>query len=125
MIVHKVDRLARNRVDDVEINLAIRAAGATLVSATENIDETPKGMLLHGIMSSFAEYYSRNLATEVLKGMGQKAKGGGTVGMAKIGYRNVRAISVKGVRCAPSRSTPTARRSSLGRSRPTPRGSGR
>lgn len=55
VIVHKVDRLARNRVDDVEINLAIRAAGAALVSATENIDETPNGMLLHGIMSSFAE----------------------------------------------------------------------
>src|SRR4051794_29919398 len=28
VIVHKVDRLARNRVDDVSINLAIRQAGA-------------------------------------------------------------------------------------------------
>ena len=27
VIVHKVDRLARNRADDVEINLAIRKAG--------------------------------------------------------------------------------------------------
>ena len=43
-------------------------AGVTLVSATENIDETPSGMLLHGIMSSIAEFYSRNLATEVVKG---------------------------------------------------------
>src|SRR5206468_8876579 len=39
VIVHKVDRLARNRADDVEITLAIRAAGATLVSCSENIDE--------------------------------------------------------------------------------------
>src|SRR5262249_53387172 len=30
VIVHKIDRLARNRADDVEITLAIRAAGATL-----------------------------------------------------------------------------------------------
>ena len=45
----------------------------TLVSATENIDETPSGMLLHGIMSSIAEFYSRNLATEVVKGLSQKA----------------------------------------------------
>ena len=29
-IVHKVDRLARNRVDDVEINLALSQAGVTL-----------------------------------------------------------------------------------------------
>ncbi|AKE89625.1 recombinase family protein [Rhodococcus aetherivorans] len=84
VLVHKVDRLARNRVDDVEINLAIRKSGATLVSATENIDETASGMLLHGIMSSIAEFYSRNLATEVLKGMEQKAKTGGTPGKAPL-----------------------------------------
>lgn len=39
VLVHKVDRLARNRVDDVEITMAIKKAGAPLVSATENIDE--------------------------------------------------------------------------------------
>ncbi|MBK6887815.1 MAG: recombinase family protein [Tetrasphaera sp.] len=89
VIVHKVDRLARNRIDDVEISLALKNAGVTLVSASENIDETPSGMLLHGIMSSIAEFYSRNLATEVVKGMSQKAKTGGTPGRAPIGYRNV------------------------------------
>lgn len=89
VLVHKVDRLARNRVDDVEITMAIKKAGATLVSATENIDETPSGMLLHGIMSSIAEFYSRNLATEVHKGMSQKAKTGGTPGKAPLGYLNV------------------------------------
>jgi site-specific DNA recombinase len=97
VIVHKVDRLARNRLDDVEINLAIQKAGVTLVSATENIDETPSGMLLHGIMSTIAEFYSRNLANEVTKGMTQKAKSGGTPGLAPIGYRNVRRISADGV----------------------------
>jgi site-specific DNA recombinase len=96
VIVHKVDRLARNRIDDIEINLALRQAGVTLVSATENIDETPSGMLLHGIMSSIAEFYSRNLANEVTKGMTQKAKTGGTPGKAPLGYRNVRLISAEG-----------------------------
>jgi site-specific DNA recombinase len=90
VIVHKVDRLARNRVDDVEINLALTASGSQLVSCTENIDETPSGMLLHGIMSSIAEFYSRNLATESRKGMLQKAKGGGTVNAAPFGYLNSR-----------------------------------
>lgn len=52
VIVHKVDRLARNRADDVEIVMAIRQSGAQLVSVTENIDETPSGLLMHGIMSS-------------------------------------------------------------------------
>ena len=96
VIVHKVDRLARNRIDDVEINLALQKAGVTLVSATENIDETPSGMLLHGIMSTIAEFYSRNLANEVVKGMGQKARTGGTPNRAPLGYRNVRAASDEG-----------------------------
>ena len=88
-IVHKVDRLARNRADDVAIHLALKDSGVILVSATENIDETPSGMLLHGIMSTIAEFYSRNLASEVAKGMMQKAATGGTVGRAPIGYLNV------------------------------------
>ncbi len=92
VIVHKVDRLARNRADDVNINIAIRAAGAQLVSVSENIDETPSGMLLHGIMSSIAEFYSRNLGTEIVKGMSQKAKTGAYPGMAPIGYLNGREV---------------------------------
>ena len=90
VIVHKVDRLARSREDDVSITLAIRKAGAQLVSATENIDETPSGKLLHGIMATIAEFYSSNLAMEAKKGMRQKAKSGGTLGLAPVGYRNIR-----------------------------------
>ena len=90
VIVHKIDRLARNREDDVEINKALSRAGVRLVSTTESIDETPSGMLLHGIMSSIAEFYSRNLANEVVKGMSQKVRNGGTVGKVPLGYRNVR-----------------------------------
>jgi site-specific DNA recombinase len=92
VIVHKVDRLARNRADDVVINLALKQAGAELVSVSENIDQTPSGLLLHGIMSSIAEFYSRNLAAEVIKGSTQKAKNGGTPTRAPLGYRNVRRI---------------------------------
>ena len=88
-IVHKVDRLARNRADDVAIHLALQQAGVQLVSTTENIDDTASGMLLHGIMASIAEFYSRNLAAESIKGMTQKAKTGGTPTKAPLGYVNV------------------------------------
>jgi DNA invertase Pin-like site-specific DNA recombinase len=92
VIVHKVDRLARNRYDDVTINVALQQAGVTLVSCTESIDETPSGMLMHGMLSAFAEFYSRNLAAEVMKGTMQKVSGGGTVGKAPTGYLNFRAL---------------------------------
>jgi site-specific DNA recombinase len=90
VIVHKVDRLARNRADDVTISLELQAAGVTLVSCTESIDETPSGKLVHGIMASIAEFYSRNLANEVMKGTLQKVKTGGTPTLAPLGYLNVR-----------------------------------
>ena len=96
VIVHKLDRLARNRADDVEINRAFEEAGVRLVSTSENIDQTPGGMLLHGIMSSIAEFYSRNLANEVIKEMGEKARNGGTLGKAPLGYLNVRARDENG-----------------------------
>lgn len=88
-IVHKLDRLARSRADDVAIHFALKQAGVTLVSTSENIDETPSGMLMHGIMSSIAEFYSRNLANEVTKGLVQKASLGGTVTRAPLGYKNI------------------------------------
>ena len=89
-LVHKLDRLARNRADDVKIHESLISSGVTLVSATESIDQTPSGMLVHGIMSSIAEFYSRNLATEVTKGLTQKVAQGGTPMRAPIGYLNVR-----------------------------------
>ena len=90
VIVHKIDRLARNRGDDVDITRSLQKAGVKLISTTESIDETPAGMLLHGIMSSIAEFYSRNLSNEVIKGLSQKAKNGGTNYRAPLGYINVR-----------------------------------
>jgi len=107
VIVHKVDRLARNRADDVAIVMAIREAGAQLVSTSENVDETPSGLLLHGIMSSIAEFYSKNLATEIIKGSTQKAKKGGTPYKAPLGYATT-ASGSRAARSAPSSSIPTA-----------------
>ncbi len=89
VIVHKIDRLARNRLDDATINVAIQQAGARLVSCSENIDETPSGVLLHGIMASISEFYSVNLSNEVSTKMAQKAKKGGFPSRAPIGYLNV------------------------------------
>lgn len=89
-IVHKLDRLARDRLVDLEIQRNLIEAGVTLVSVTESIDETPSGTLVHGVMSAIAEFYSKNLAAEVTKGLTQKIATGGTPGRAPLGYLNVR-----------------------------------
>lgn len=41
VIVHKVDRLARNRADDVELNKRFDEFGVRFVSTIENIDQAP------------------------------------------------------------------------------------
>lgn len=96
VVVHKVDRLARNRTDDATLTNAIHDSGARLVSSTEAIDVTPGGRLVHGIMTSIAEFYSQNLATEVKKGMRQKVLQGGSVGRAPLGYLNTRTRDADG-----------------------------
>ena len=90
VVVHKIDRLARNIEDHVAIRAGLRKAGVQLVSVTENIEESASGKLVEGIHALMAEFYSANLATEVRKGMTQKAKQGRWPAKAPIGYMNVR-----------------------------------
>jgi site-specific DNA recombinase len=90
LIVHKVDRLARNRADDIAINMLLKKYGVTLVSCMENIDDTPSGRLLYGLLAEIAQFYSGNLAQEVMKGLIRKAEEGGTPFRAPTGYVNHR-----------------------------------
>jgi site-specific DNA recombinase len=90
VVVHKIDRLARSMEDHVAIRAALRRSGVQLVSVSENIEETASGHLVEGIHALMAEFYSANLASEIRKGMTQKAKMGGWPTKAPIGYLNIR-----------------------------------
>jgi site-specific DNA recombinase len=90
VIVYNLSRLNRNRVDDAHVLVLMRSLKVTLISALENIDETPAGQLMHGILAAFNEYRSNSDGADISYKMGQKAKNGGTLGRAKFGYLNVR-----------------------------------
>ena len=90
VIVYNLSRLNRNRVDDTNVLMMMRAMKVTLISAQENIDETPAGQLMHGILAAFNEYRSNADGADIRYKMGQKAKNGGTVTRTKVGYLNVR-----------------------------------
>ncbi len=89
IIVYKLSRFARNRTDDAIVMADLQKRGVTLISATEQIDATPVGQLMHGILAAFNEYRSREDGADIAYKMGQKAKNGGTLGRAPIGYLNV------------------------------------
>ena len=90
VVIHKIDRLARNMEDHVAIRALFRKRSVELVSVTERLDETASGRLVEGIHALMAEFYSANLALEIKKGMSQKAKLGGWPSVAPLGYQNVR-----------------------------------
>ena len=88
ILVHKMDRFARNREDSAIYKALLRKElGIDVVSMTERFDDTPTGKLTEGIMEVIAEFYSANLAHEVLKGMREKASRGQALGLAPLGYR--------------------------------------
>ncbi len=88
VIVYKLSRMARNRYDDAIVMADLRKRGISLISATESIDDSPVGQLMHGILATFNEYQSRESGADIAYKMGQKAKNGGTLGQAPIGYLN-------------------------------------
>jgi len=90
VVVHKIDRFARNLDDHVAIRARFKKWGVRLVSATEGFEDTPTGRMLEGIVASIAGWYSENLGVEVKKGMYQKLRSGGWPTFAPIGYKNVR-----------------------------------
>ena len=92
VVVHKVDRLARNVEDHVAIRAALRRANVGLVSVAENLEETASGRLVEGIHAVMAEFYSANLSSEIRKGLSQKAKMGGWPHAAPTGYHNLREL---------------------------------
>ena len=90
VLVYKLSRMNRNRVDDALVLVNLRKYKVTLVSATESIDETPVGQLMHGILASYNEFRSAEDGADIRYKMGEKARKGGTLGRAKLGYLNVR-----------------------------------
>jgi len=76
--------------DHLAIRAALRRAGMTLVSVTENLEETASDKLVEGIHALMAEFYSANLSGEIRKGMTQKAKMGGFPQRAPFGYLYLR-----------------------------------
>ena len=88
VIVYELSRLTRNRTDDAIVMADLKKRGVTLISATESIDESPVGQLMQGLLAAFNEYRSAKDGADISYKMGQKAKTGGTLGRAPIGYLN-------------------------------------
>lgn len=74
VIVYALDRFARDRYDSAIYKRKLRDAGVRVLSAMENLTEDPTGVLLESLLEGMAEYYSRELAQKVSRGMEDNAR---------------------------------------------------
>lgn len=87
VLVHKFDRFARNIGDTYKYRNELLDYGVKVISITEYFGEGAEGELMEGFQAVLAEYYSKNLAREVRKGMDIVAsKGLHTGGIPPLGY---------------------------------------
>lgn len=90
-IVHKIDRFARNQEDHVTTQMLLRKFGTKLRSVTEQVDESPVGKMLEGVLASFAEFDNNVRASRSKSGMVEKVKRGEWVWQAPLGYKRLSA----------------------------------
>lgn len=87
VIVWKLDRFARDRYDAAIYRKKLKDNGVRLVSAMENIMDSPEGIILEGMLEAMAEYYSANLSENVKRGTYDSALQRKALGTLPLGYR--------------------------------------
>jgi len=90
VVVHKIDRLARNLVDYATIKAILKQRGVRLVSVSEPFDDNPIGHLLENIIASISEWYSANLGEEIKKASLAKLRKGEWPHKPPLGYRSLK-----------------------------------
>jgi len=87
VIVHKLDRFSRDKYDSVYYKKRLLKNGVKVVSVTEQLDDSPESVILESVLEGMADYYSKNLAREAMKGMKETAyKCQHTGGTPPLGY---------------------------------------
>lgn len=87
VLVHKLDRFARNRYDSAVYKRELKKNGVTVYSVLENLDDSPESIIMESVLEGMSEYYSQNLAREVMKGMKETAlQCKHTGGIPPLGY---------------------------------------
>lgn len=86
LLVHRLDRFARNLITHLTLRERLDKHGVRLVSAMENCEPTPMGQFIERIMAAQAEFYSMNLSQQVKGGLHERLRKGSWHASPPIGY---------------------------------------
>ena len=88
VVVHKLDRFARNIRVTFEQFEVLRRHDVAFVSLAEQMDfSTPIGKVILATLAAFAQYYSDNLSTETKKGQAERKAQGLYNGLLPFGLK--------------------------------------
>lgn len=88
VIVWKLDRFARNRNDSAVMKMRLRKNGVKVLSATENLTDSPESIILEAVLEGMAEFFSAELSQKVTRGMRESAlKCHSVGGHIPLGYK--------------------------------------
>ena len=88
VLVYKIDRFARNTLDHAQLKLFFSRYGVRLLSATENLEETPVGRLIENQLAGFAQFDNEVRTERSVNGLMAAVKAGRYVWGAPLGYIN-------------------------------------
>ena len=82
MTVYKLDRFSRNKYEMAIHRKHLKDNGVKILSAMENIPETPEGVLLESLLEGMNQYYSEELCRD--RGDGARMAGAARIGSPRI-----------------------------------------
>ena len=87
VLVYKLDRFSRDKYESTIHKHTLKENGVKLVSAMENIPDSPEGIILESLLEGMNQYYSAELSQKVLRGMRESyLKGNYTGGILLYGF---------------------------------------
>lgn len=87
-MVYKLDRFSRNKFEATIHKKTLRDNGVKVLSAMENIPDTPEGIILESLLEGMNQYYSAELSQKVKRGMREtRLKGYFQGGNVLYGYK--------------------------------------
>ena len=87
VIVYKLDRFSRDKYATTVNKKKLKDNGVKLLSAMENIPDSPEGVLMESVLEGLNQYYSMELAQKVKRGLNEsRIKGHFTGGTLIYGY---------------------------------------
>ena len=87
VLVYKLDRFSRDKYEMTIHKHTLKENGVKLVSAMENIPDSPEGIILESLLEGMNQYYSAEHAQKINRGLKESwSKGQTTGGRTFFGY---------------------------------------